>query len=30
VLNGFKALGRRTSVDSLRAVLEELPWIVRF
>lgn len=29
LLEGFKALGRRTTLASLRAVPEELPWIVR-
>ena len=27
---GAKALGRRGNLDSLRAVVEELPWIMRF
>lgn len=27
---GFRALARRSNLDSLRAVAEELPWIMRF
>ncbi len=30
VLEGAKALTQRTNLDSLRAVVEELPWILRF
>jgi MoaA/NifB/PqqE/SkfB family radical SAM enzyme len=30
VVEGTKALMRRSNLDSLRAVVEELPWIVRF
>jgi MoaA/NifB/PqqE/SkfB family radical SAM enzyme len=30
VIEGARALGRRSNLDSLRAVAEELPWIVRF
>ena len=30
LIEGFKALARRTTFDSLRAVLEGLPWIARF
>jgi MoaA/NifB/PqqE/SkfB family radical SAM enzyme len=30
VVEGVKALMQRTNVDSLRAVIEEVPWILRF
>jgi MoaA/NifB/PqqE/SkfB family radical SAM enzyme len=30
VVDGVKALMQRTNVDSLRAVIEEVPWILRF
>jgi MoaA/NifB/PqqE/SkfB family radical SAM enzyme len=30
ITGGVKALARKSNVDSLRAVVEELPWILRF